>query len=174
MAIRAFSPSDAGPCLEIRRQAFANVFGDELGADDIRAGLSAYGPSDLIRMSEHGKSFVAQDDGPIGFCTVQRKDSITVDLVLVYVKLDRLKQGLGAALVEHAEHWVSSHWADVVWFDVETVIPKYNRGFYEHLGFRSMGKTRVQFPGKAVQALHLRRRITKPSDAISDSETAQD
>jgi hypothetical protein len=72
MTIRDFSPLDAGPCLEIRRQAFINVFGDELGADGIRAGLSIYGPSDLIRMSEHGKSFVAEDDVPIGFCTLQR------------------------------------------------------------------------------------------------------
>lgn len=164
MTIRDFSPSDAGPCLEIRRQAFTNVFGGELGADGIRAGLSAYGPSDLIRMSEHGKSFVADDDGPIGFCTVHRKDSITVELLLVYIKLDRLKQGLGTALVEHAEQWVSSHWTDVVWFDVKTVVPKYNRGFYERLGFRSVGRTQVQFPGKVVQALHLRRQITKPSN----------
>lgn len=170
MTIRDFSPSDVDLCLEIRRQAFTDVFRDELGADGVRAGLSAYGPSGLIRLSEGGKSFVADDDGPIGFCTIQRKDSITADLLLVYVKLNRLKQGFGTALVEHAEEWMSSHWTDVAWFDVETVIPKYNRGFYERLGFRSVGKTQVEFPGKVVQALHLRRQISKPLNATSNSD----
>jgi ribosomal protein S18 acetylase RimI-like enzyme len=169
MKIRNFRPSDAEACLRIRAEAFSHAFTDELDKDGIAAGLRAYEPADLIRISEQGKSFVADDDGPAGFCTIRKKDAKTAELLFVYVKFDRLKQGLGAALVNHGEKWILANWPDIAWFDVETVVPRYNRGFYERLGFVQQENTQVSFPGKIVDALNLRKQITKPLNTTSDT-----
>jgi GNAT superfamily N-acetyltransferase len=167
MMIRDFKPPDADACLEIRADAFVRTFEDELGPDVVKSGLDAYDRSKLVHLSEAGKSFVADDGAVIGFCTIVRKEPTVAELLLVYVRLNRHKEGIGRMLVTHAEHWISANWPEVVQFEAKTVVPKYNRYFYDRIGFLSVGKAEVEFPDRRVPALSLRKQITRPLEATS-------
>ena len=104
MMIRDFKPPDADACLQIRADAFVRTFEDELGPDVVKSGLNAYDRSKLVHLSEAGKSFVADDGAVVGFCTIARKEPTVAELLLVYVRLNRHKEGVGRMLVGRPEY----------------------------------------------------------------------
>jgi hypothetical protein len=44
---------------------------------------------------------------------------------------------------------------------VDTVIPKYNRKFYEKVGFKPTGDTYCKFLGYRIKALRLAKKLNK-------------
>ena len=161
MIIRDFNPIDAEACLQMRYDAIDIIFRGKISPEGVDAHLREYKPSDLVRISEEGKSFVADDDGSlVGFCTIYKKTPYAVDLPFVYIKLDRLKEGVGTALMNHMEKWIPGNWPEVVCVEVKTVIPEYNGRFYKQLGYKEAGPCEIVFKDGTVPAVKYVKNIT--------------
>lgn len=117
-------------------------------------------PNDYIRMAENMPFFIVEQNcTSIGFFALKRKDSSTVELPLIYLNLDSIGQGIGSLCIDYIERWVSSNWREVSTLIVDTVIPKYNSGFYKKVGFIPSEDTFCEFLGQRVKALRLIKKI---------------
>jgi hypothetical protein len=76
----------------------------------------------------------------------------------MYVDLDCLGTGIGAACVDFMERWLKENWPEIDTLLVGTVIPKYNSGFYRKVGFESSESTYCEFLGRRLTALRLAKR----------------
>ena len=162
MKIRPFQPDDAESCFRLRSNAFIQKFYEELTPEEIAAAVNAYMPNDFILMAQKNPCFIVEDDGnPIGFFNLKRKDDITAEIPLIYLDLDRLGGGFGTACIEHMEKWLLENWSQVYTLVVDTVIPKYNSGFYRKVGFKTKEFTYCEFSGKKLKALRLIKKIRK-------------
>jgi len=160
VAIRPFRPEDAEACFRIRAEAYIREFYQELGPEGVSAGINAYMPGDYVSMSKTMPTFVADLDGIVaGFCMICFLDSATAELLLIYVHLTLLGQGIGTRLTRHAEAWLVEHRPQVTKMVVDTVIPRYNQAFYERLGYAPLGDHPFEFPGRAVRAVRLSKRL---------------
>ena len=160
MDIRPFRVQDAENCFKIRSEAFIRRFYDELGARATSAGVNAFMPNDYVRMAQAAPFFVAEDSsGIIGFFTIERKDTLVAEIPLIYIDLNQLGKKIGKTLIEYIEQWVSDNWPEVSTLIVDTVIPKYNSGFYKKAGFIPAGDVSSEFPDMQVPALRLKKRL---------------
>lgn len=160
MKIRKFKPDDAETCFRLRSNAFIQKFHDELSLQEIASAVNAYMPDDYTRMAVEMPFFIAEEDGKIlGFFNLKRKDEKTAELPLIYVDLDALDQGIGSACINYIEQWLSSNWKDVARLVVDTVIPNYNGGFYEKVGFKPVGDAYCEFMGRKIKALRLEKKL---------------
>ena len=160
MNIRQFKPDDAESCFRLRSNAFIQKFHHELSPQDIAFAVNAYMPNDYIRMAEGMPFFVVEEsDNVIGFFNLKREGSRTAELPLIYIDLDNLGKGIGSACIEYIERWLSSNWKEVTTLIVDTVIPKYNRKFYEKVGFEPLGDTYCEFLGYRIKALRLAKKL---------------
>ncbi len=156
LQIRAFAPEDAEFCFKVRARAFILAFRDELGPEAVAAAVNAYMPSDYVRMAESHTFFVVEEAGNrIGFFTLRRLDQRTAEIPLIYVELDQIGRGIGTWCMQSIEAWIASHWPDVSALVVDTVIPRYNGGFYHKMGFRPVGETKCHFPDGDVKAIRF-------------------
>ena len=136
MNIRPFQPDDAEFCFRLRSNAFIKTFYGELTPEEVAAAVNAYMPNDYIRMAENMPFFIVEQNGTsIGFFALKRKDSSTAELPLIYLNSDSIGQGIGSSCIDYIERWLSSNWREVSTLIVDTVIPKYNSGFYMKVGF---------------------------------------
>lgn len=160
MKIRPFQPDDAEACFRLRSNAFIQKFHGELTPEEIAAAVNAYMPNDFILMAHKNPCFIVEEDGnPIGFFNLKRKDNITAEIPLIYLDLDRLGGGFGTACIDYMEKWLLENWLEVNTLVVDTVIPKYNSGFYKKVGFKPSESTNCQFLGKKLKALRLIKKI---------------
>ena len=156
MNIRSFLPNDAEFCFKVRSKAFIQRFYGELTPEEVSAAVNAYMPNDYIRMSENMPFFIVEQNGTsIGFFALRRKDSSTAEILLMYINLDSIGQGIGSSCIDYIERWLSSNWREVSTLIVDTVIPKYNSGFYKKVGFIPSEYTFCEFLGQRVKALRL-------------------
>ncbi len=156
MNIRPFLPEDAEFCTKVRSKAFMQKFYGELTPEEVVAGVNAYTPKDYIRLAEEMPCFIVEENGtPLGFFTLKRKDFNTAELFLIYVDLDNLGKGIGAACIKYIEHWLALNWKEVDTLIVDTIIPKYNSGFYQKVGFIPTEETFCELSGLRVRALRL-------------------
>ena len=160
MRFRPFQPDDAVFCFRQRSNAFIQKFYGELTAEDVAAAVNAYMPDDYIQMARENPIFIVEKDGtPIGFFSLKRKDQSTAELPLIYIDLDCLGAGIGSACVDYMENWLKENWLEVNTFIVDTVIPKYNSGFYQKAGFEPGEPTYYEFLGRKLKALRLIKKI---------------
>lgn len=160
MNIRKFKPDDAEACFRLRSDAFIQKFNDELSLQDIASAVNAYMPGHYIRMAQEMPFFIVEGDGRIyGFFNLKREDLNTAELPLIYVGLDALGKGIGSACIDYIEEWLSSNWKEVTNLIVDTVIPKYNRKFYEKMGFKPIGDAYCEFLGHKIKALRLAKKL---------------
>ena len=160
MKIRRFQPDDAEFCFRIRSNAFIQKFNGELTPEEIAAAVNAYMPDDFILMARENPCFIVEEDGNlIGFFNLRKKDNSTAEIPLIYLDLDRLGAGLGTACIEYMEKWLLKNWLEVNTLVVDTVIPKYNSGFYQKVGFQPGESTYCEFLGKKLKALRLIKKI---------------
>jgi ribosomal protein S18 acetylase RimI-like enzyme len=158
--IRPFVSADANDCFRIRREAYLALFYEEIGAEAADAAIDAVGPPELVAMASESMFFVAEENGEVaGFCIYRKLDERTVELFLIYVQLDRLRRGIGSALMSHAETWIHEYRPEFTDLVVDTVFPRYNQEFYEKHGFAKEGERAYEFPGKTVEAVRLRKRV---------------
>ena len=160
MNFRRFESRDADFCFKVRSAAFIQKFYGELSPEEVSAGVNAYMPHDYSLMAVEMPLFIVEDQGvPLGFFAIKQVDTITAELFLIYIDLDHLGRGIGRTIVQFIEEWLSTHWPDIASLIVDTVIPEYNRQFYQNLGFSPDGDTFCDFAGVKVKALRLCKKL---------------
>lgn len=160
MKFRPFEPEDATFCFRLRSNAFIRKFYGELTGEEVAAAVNAYMPDDYIRMARENPIFIVEkEDTPTAFFSLKRIDEHTAELPLIYIDLDCLGAGIGFACVEYMEKWLLANWLEVDTLIVDTVIPKYNSGFYKKTGFEEAEPTYCEFLGRKIKALRLIKKI---------------
>jgi GNAT superfamily N-acetyltransferase len=160
MNFRRFEPKDAAFCFKIRSQAFIQKFYGELDPEAVAAGVNAYLPDDYIQMAKQMPFFLAEKQGvPLGFIVMKRINISTAELRLIYIDLKHLRLGVGKSCIRYIEKWLPANWPEIQNLMVETVIPKYNSGFYQNLGFIPAEETFCDFSGFKVKALRMGKKI---------------
>jgi GNAT superfamily N-acetyltransferase len=130
MNFRPFIPEDAEFCFRVRSNAFIQKFYGELTPEEVYAGVNAYLPDDYTRMAENTPIFIVEESGaPVGFFLLVRVDPATAELTQLYIDPVYFAKGIGSACIRFMEKWLLSNWTGVDTIIVDTVIPKYNRGF---------------------------------------------
>ncbi len=160
MNFRRFESRDATFCFKVRSAAFIQKFYGELSPEEVSAGVNAYMPHDFSLMAAEMPLFIVEDQGvPLGFFAIKQVDKSTAELFLIYIDLNHLGRGLGRACVQFIEEWLYTHWPDITSLIVDTVIPEYNRAFYQRLGFSPDGDTFCDFAGVKIKALRLCKKL---------------
>jgi len=160
LRIRKFTPDDAEFCFKVRSSAYIAKFYKELGPAAVAACVNAYMPADYVRMSEETEVFVVEDEAvPLGFFTIKRVDRNTAELPLIYLDLGHIGQGIGAWCIGYIEDWIRANWREVRTLVVDTIIPRYNGGFYQKVGFRRVAETFCEFPDQRVPAIRFEKRL---------------
>ncbi len=164
--IRRFNDDDAFFCYQTRKQAFLNVFVEEIGKKAAQAGADAYQPDDYIRIAGESEFFIAEyHSNSVGFFIIIRIDDLTAELKLIYFDLMSVKQGFGRQCSAYIDKWVMNQWPEVDRIYVDTIIPKYNTGFYNKIGYTESGLTTCEFPDASIEAVRFEKRLG--SDASS-------
>ena len=162
MHFREFIASDAEFCFRTRSSAFIQKFHNELTPEDIAACVNTYKPNDYIRMAEEMPHFIVEEDGTsVGFFNLKRKDKFTAALPMIYIDLEYLGRGIGSACISFIENWIVTNWKEVQTLIVDTVIPKYNSGFYKKAGFVPVGESFCDFVGLKIKALRLKKNLKR-------------
>ena len=157
---RRFESRDAAFCFKVRSAAFIQKFYGELSPKEVAAGVNAYMPHDYSLIASQMPLFIVEDQGvPLGFFAIKQVDKSTAELFLIYIHLNHLGRGIGRTCIKFIEEWLSTHWPDITSLIVDTVIPEYNREFYQRLGFSSDGDTFCDFAGVKVKALRLCKKL---------------
>ena len=160
MTIRKFKETDALFCFQIRCDAFLNKFIDEIGGKAVRACIEAYMPQDYIGMSEEMEFFVVEENEKrVGFVTLKKNNESTAEIPLIYFDLSELNKGYGSKTINYIEDWIKENWKDIKTLYLDTVIPKYNGGFYSKMGFKKAGKSVCSFPGMDLPAVRFEKNI---------------
>lgn len=160
MKVRPFKKTDAAFCFRVRSSAFIKKFCGELTPQEVTAAVNAYMPEDYIRMAKETTFFIVELDGtPIGFFNLKRKDKRTAELPLIYLDLGHLGRGIGSACIDYMEKWLLENWLEIDTIIVDTVIPKYNSGFYIKVGFKPSETTYCEFLGQKVKAMRLIKKL---------------
>ena len=169
ITVRPFSAGDAEFCFKIRSEAFVRVFYDEVGPVVAAAGVNAHMPGDYEWMAETMHCFIAEvANEPVGFCTVRIVDETTAELLFLYVELERVNTGIGSHLERYAEDWLAANYAGIKELIVDTIIPRYNRAFYEKIGFVYVEDRTYSYPGIKVRAVRLAKQIGTANDKKGD------
>ena len=160
MNFRRFESRDADFCFKVRSAAFIQKFYGELSPEEVAAGVNAYMPHDYCSMASQMPLFIVEDQGtPLGFFAIKQKDNLTAELLLIYIDLNHLGQGIGKSCIQFIEKWLPANWPEITSLIVDTVIPEYNRQFYQKLGFSPDGETFCDFAGTKVKALRLYKKL---------------
>ena len=160
MKFRSFQPDDAVFCFRLRSNAAIRKFYGELTGEEVAATVNAYMPYDYIRMARDIPIFIVEkDDSAIAFFSLKRMDERTAELPMIYIDLDCLGAGIGTACVDYMENWLMENWPEVDTLIVDTVIPKYNSGFYKKAGFEPAEFTYCELYDRKIKALRLIKKI---------------
>ena len=160
MNFRRFEARDAEFCFKVRSAAFIQKFYGELSPEEVAAGVNAYIPHDYSLITSQTPLFIVEDqDVPLGFFAIKRRENWVAELFLIYIDLNHLGQGIGRTCIEFIEKWLSDNWPDTRSLIVDTVIPEYNREFCQSLGFSPDGETFCDFAGVKVKALRLCKKL---------------
>ena len=57
------------------------------------------------------------------------------------------------------ENWVIKNWDSVKRIFLDTIIPKYNGGFYERMGYKNIGSSSCNFFNKYIEAIRYEKFI---------------
>ncbi|MDD2316566.1 MAG: GNAT family N-acetyltransferase [Desulfobacterales bacterium] len=158
--IREFQPSDADACFQIRVDAFLSKFYGHLGPNSITAAVNAYMPLDYIRMAKTMPVFVAADGRePIGFAVLKWSGIKEAEIFSLYVRLDRVGNGVGSGLVGTAENWLRESRPEIERMTASTAVPLLNQEFYEKIGFHRCGESRKDSPDGPVHVVHFAKNL---------------
>ena len=152
---RKFSPADGEFCFKIRAGAFIIAFRHELDPEVSAACVNAYMPADYVRMSTESEMFIVEDGKQaVGFFTLKRTSHGEAEIPLIYLRLDRVGKGIGTWCIHYIQDWVATHWPEVHTLFLDTIIPKYNGGFYRRVGFEEVGRVMGTSAGAAKVRAH--------------------
>ncbi len=157
---RPFSEPDAEVCFRIRSEAFIRKFYGELSAEAVAACVNAFMPRHYVAMSRRDTFLMVQSNEQIaGFFTLRRHDTKTAEIPLIYIDLSQVGKGIGRACILHAETLLREDCPEVETLFVDTVIPEYNGGFYEAMGFVQAAERMCDFQGMQVKAVRMTKKL---------------
>jgi len=160
MKIRRFVPEDSTFCFRTRCAAFIQIFYKEIGPKAVSAGINAYMPDDYVKMSATMKIFIVEDNKERkGFFSIKRIDGITAEIPFIYFDLKYHDQGYGSKSIQYIEKWIRSNWLEVEKIFLDTIIPKYNGGFYKKAGFKIAGKSYCSYGDLIIKANRFEKNI---------------
>lgn len=160
--IRKFQSADADACFQIRVDAFLSKFYGHLGPNSITAAVNAYMPLDYVRMAETMPVFVAADDRePIGFTVLKWSGGKEAEIFFLYVRLDRIGNGVGSGLVRTAENWLREIHPEIERMTASTAVPLLNQEFYEKIGFHRSNESRKDSPDGPIRVVHFTKDLTQ-------------
>jgi ribosomal protein S18 acetylase RimI-like enzyme len=146
IGIRAYQPSDASACHALRRAAFLGAFGEFLSPEEAQAGADSYDAAEYAARIGGMTTWVAvRDRAIVGFCAVRVHPQARAEVAYLYVGEEHRGAGLGSRLLRHAEKYISEAHPDLAAFFMDTVVPKYNQGFWERMGYRVVGKSGCEY-----------------------------
>lgn len=158
--IRTFEKEDAVFCFKTRVNAFVKEFYHEIGPAAVAAGINAYLPMHYRKMSRKYRIFILENnERPLGFFMIKRLNRNQVEIPLIYFSLDHLKAGLGKQSILFAEDWIRVNWKNVKEIIIDTIIPKYNGGFYKKLGYIEQGEAVCTFPDMDMPAIRFSKNL---------------
>jgi GNAT superfamily N-acetyltransferase len=161
MVIREFQGTDADFCFKTRTSAFIINFYDEIGAEAVSLGINSILPADYIRLSTYMKIFIVEDSAErIGFFTIKRIDNDVAEIPLIYFVQNGIGKGFGRKSIEYIEEWICTNWKGVKKIFLDTIIPKYNGGFYRKMNYQETGESVCVFSGKEVKARRFEKYIS--------------
>ncbi len=88
-----------------------------------------------------------------------RIDDKTVEIPLIYFDLKYIGKGYGSETMRFVEEWIRENWPAVKKIFLDTIIPKYNGGFYNKIGYKELGESKCIFPGKEVSATRFEKKL---------------
>jgi ribosomal protein S18 acetylase RimI-like enzyme len=160
LIIRDFTEADADACFRIRSAGFIRNFAGYVTPEQIAALVNSWMPSDFVRMSEKMQWLVCEDrDGVAGFCTIKFLDETTAEILFLYVKPDRHRMGIGSRLLDAAVEWLKRNRPETSRVVLDTVVPRYNRAFYEKHGFEVTGNQTCIRDGLEIPSVVMSRRL---------------
>ena len=158
--IRKFQPADADACFQIRVDAFLSKFYGHLGPNSITAAVSACMPLDFVRMAETMPVFVAADGREtIGFAVLKWSGDKEAEIFSLYVRLDRIGNGVGSGLVRTSENWLRENHPEIERMTASTAVPLLNQEFYEKIGFHRCGESRKVTPDGPIRVVHFAKEL---------------
>ena len=164
MNLRDFKDHDAEFCFRTRSAAFVEKFYDEVGPEIVSLCVNEYMPRDYVAVAAKENMFIAEDGGErVGFCRLRRVDEETAEIVLIYMRLDRLGRGYGTEAMRLLEAWIGENWPEVRGVVIETIIPENTRGFYLKMGYEEVGEAVSVFSGREVPAVRFRKGLGPPA-----------
>ncbi|MFN2227050.1 MAG: GNAT family N-acetyltransferase [Anaerolineae bacterium] len=160
LEIRDYRPEDGAACYTLRREAFLNVFAGFLPGHIVQAGADSYGQLEFAERIAAMDTFVAWVGGEFaGFCTVRLLSPERAELLYLYVVDQQQGRGVGARLVRHAEQRVRSAHPALETLFLDTAVPDYNQGFWEHVGYQPAGQSFCDYPTGKIPALRLEKQL---------------
>ena len=160
--IRDYRCEDGAACHEIRRSAFLDTFSGFLARDAVEAGAGSYAVDEFARRIGTMATFVATLDGAVaGFCTIHVTSVRCAELLYLYIRAMHRGAGLGARLVRHAEQQVWKDQPGLETFFLDTAVPHYNQSFWEHMGYRYVGRSVCDYPTGRIPAVRLEKTVNR-------------
>ena len=160
MNFREFKHRDKEFCFTTRATAFIKYFYREIGEDNVAYGINAILPDDYIQLSIDTNIFIIEDNGQdIGFITIKRVNKTTAEIPLIYFTPESLGKGYGSRSMNFIETWCKTNWKEVKKIYLDTIIPKYNGGFYERISYRKSGDSSCIFNNIKVPAVRFIKNI---------------
>ena len=102
---------------------------------------------------------VEKDETAIGFFNLKKVNQLKTEIPLIYLDLNWLGKGVGKACIQFIEKWIIKNWPEVKVLFLDTIIPKYNSGFYENVGFKFQKETVCNFSGVKIKSKRYEKKL---------------
>ena len=161
MKIKKFTANDAEFCYHTRTAAFKEKFIPEIGSNAAAIAGEAYQPEDYIRLANSMQIFIIHEhDKREGFFTIKIVNCFTAEIPLIYISLDSLGQGYGSFAMRYIEQWLQQNQPQIKTIFLDTIIPKYNGGFYKKMGYRQSGSSFCTFGSLRIPAIRFEKSLS--------------
>jgi GNAT superfamily N-acetyltransferase len=155
-----FKKEDAVFCFKVRTTAFIEKFYNELDPSKISASVTSFLPDDFIKMSKQMKFFIIFDNHKkIGFFCIKKINKKTAEIPLIYLDFPYIGKGYGSKAMSFIEDWVRENWINVNKIFLDTIIPRYNGGFYRKVGYKEKGSSKCVFNNIKVHAIRFEKNL---------------
>jgi GNAT superfamily N-acetyltransferase len=116
-------------------------------------------PSDYVKMMSSARIFIVEESNhKAGFFTL-KKVGHKAEIQLIYFDAGVINKGFGSKSMEFIENWIKENWQTTTHIFLDTIIPKYNGGFYEKMGYTNLGISNCSFSGKHVAAIRFEKKL---------------
>jgi len=156
MDIRRFAPGDGALCHRLRRDALLEMSGEYLSAEAAQIAADSYSADDFASRVSGMETFVLDSSGTVaGFSSFCIETTSLAELAYLYINAGFRGIGAGSFLARSSlERVLSSHPSLSVIY-LRTVVPEYNRRFWEKMGYEFTGPAVCSYAVGSLPAVRL-------------------